>query len=108
MISYVCNLSKNPEITLTWSTVESVCFRNPDFGPKIIFFNGTPFFFQKTIGGHGHGLRIGVGPVTKSFFVSDLDHFSQFSLKSLTRPHYGVLSVSNKPALTVHRPFGLG
>ena len=27
-------------------------------------------------------------------------------LKSLTQPHYAVLSVRNKPALTAYRPFG--
>ena len=45
----------------TWSGVESERFRNPDFWPTI-------HFFQKTIGAHEHGLRIGVGPVPKSFF----------------------------------------
>ena len=60
----------------TWSTVKSVCFRNRIFGQKSIFFNGTPVFFQKTIGAYGHGLRIGVGPVPKSLSVSDLGHFS--------------------------------
>ena len=40
------------------------------------FFSMGPRFFQKTIGGHGLGLRKGVGPVPKSFFVSDLGHFS--------------------------------
>ena len=60
----------------TWSAVESVCFRNPDFWPKIHFFQWDPVFFQKTIGAYGHGLLIGVGPVPKSFSVSDLGHFS--------------------------------
>ena len=45
-------------------------------GPKIHFFQWDPGFFQKTIGAYGHGLLIGVGPVPKSFSVSDLGHFS--------------------------------
>ena len=51
----------------TWSGVESVCFRNPDFWPKIHFFQWDPVFCQKTIRAYGHGLPIGVGPVPKSF-----------------------------------------
>ena len=60
----------------TWSAVESAPFRNPDFWAKIHFFQWDPVFFQKTIGAYGHGLLIGVGPVPKSFSVSDLGHFS--------------------------------
>ena len=52
----------------TWSGGESECFRNPDFCPKIHFL-WEPVFFQKNIGGHGHMLCIGVGPVPKSFFL---------------------------------------
>ena len=59
----------------TWSAVESVCFRNPDFWAKIHFFQWDPVFCQKTIRAYGHGLPIGVGPVPKSFSVSDLGHF---------------------------------
>ena len=46
------------------------------FGQKSIFFQWDPVFCQKTIGAYGHGLPIGVGPVPKSFSVSDLGHFS--------------------------------
>ena len=75
------------------------------FDQKVNFFQWDPFF-QKAIGGHWHKLHIGVGPIPKSFFVSDLGNFYHFLQKSLTQPHYGVLSVSNKPALTAHRPYG--
>ena len=78
----------------TWLSVESVFFRNPDFWPKIHFLNATPFFSKDhrrswTWAPHRHWTR------PEIFFVSNLGHFS---LKSLTHPHYGVLSVSNKPA----------
>ena len=72
------------QIAGTWSGEESGYFKIPYFWPKIQFFQFDTVFFQKTIGGHGHGLRIGVGPVPKSFFVSEVGHFS---LKSLNHPH---------------------
>ena len=31
----------------TWSGIESECFRNPDFWPKIHFFQWDPVFFSK-------------------------------------------------------------
>ena len=41
----------------------------------------TPFFLSKDVGGHRHRLRVGVGPVPKSFPVSDLRQFSYISAK---------------------------
>ena len=67
---------------------------------------GPRFFLRKTIGGHGHRLRVGVGPVPKSFLFPIYANFRTYMLKSLTQPHYAVLSVRNKPALTAYRPFG--
>ena len=63
---------------------------------------GPRFFLRKTIGGHGHRLRVGVGPVPKSFLFPIYANFRTYMLKSLTQPHYEVLSVSNKPVLTAH------
>ena len=63
----------------TWSAVESAPFRNPDFCPKIQFFQWDHVFSSSKdhcIGGHGHGLCISIEPVPKSFFVYDLGHFS--------------------------------
>ena len=70
------------------------------FAQKInFFFNGTPIF-SKDHRRHGHGLRIGVGPVPKSFFRFRFRPFFVIFAKNLAHPHYGVLSVSNKPALS--------
>ena len=71
-------------------------YGTPFFSMGPLSFNGTPFFLQKPSEVYGHGLRIGVGPVPKSFFVSDFANFRTYVLKSLTQPHYAVLSVRNR------------
>ena len=66
----------------TWLGAESAFFKN-HFLPK-------KSFFQR--------LCVGVGPVPKSFSFPIYANFRTHVLKSLTHPHYAVLSVSNKPA----------
>ena len=87
---------------MAWTCLgaESALLKNPCFCPK------SRFCQQKSLEGHGHRLHVGVGPVPKSFFRFRFRpvFVSTYMLKSLTHPHYAVLSFCNKPALTVHRP----
>ena len=50
-------------------------------------------------------LLLSVEPVPKSFFVSDFANFRTYVLKSLTQPHYAVLSVRNRLGLDKQRSF---
>ena len=53
-------------------------FQNSSFLANILLMG--PLFF-KIIGGHGHRLRVGIGPVPKYFFVSELRQFSYIRAK---------------------------
>ena len=63
---------------------------------------GPRFFLRKTIGGHGHRLRVGVGLVPKYCLFLIYANFCKYILKSLSQPHY-CLSVTSLRFIA-HRP----
>ena len=54
--------------------------------PKMAKKYPKSIFKRKTIGGHGHRLRLGVGPIPKFFTFPIYDNFRTYVPKSLTQP----------------------
>ena len=54
--------------------------------PKMAKKYPKSIFKRKTIGGHGHRLRLGVGPIPKFFTFPIYDNYRTYVPKSLTQP----------------------